>query len=77
MENTKGALIGLVWGLVSIPIYSTIKDTDSSSAKTIKTIAGLPTYIALKSGAQFQYIFVGSPLVGMGIGAGTGYLINK
>lgn len=74
---TKGAIIGGIWGILSILPYSTIKDNDSPTKRAILTLLGLPTYIAVKSGAQFQYVFVGSPLVGATIGAGTGYIYEK
>lgn len=73
----KGAIIGGIWGLLSIIPYSYISSFDSMSQKILLTLFGFPTFIALFIGFHFILIFIGSPIIGIIIGGGIGYLIEK
>jgi uncharacterized membrane protein len=73
----KGAIIGGIWGLLSIIPYSHVSSFESLGQNILLTFLGFPTYIALLTGFHFLFVFIGSPIIGIIIGAGIGYLIEK
>ncbi len=73
----KGAIIGGIWGLLSIIPYSYISAFDPLYKKILLTLIGFPTFIALSMHFHFILIFVGAPIVGIIIGAIIGYLIGE
>lgn len=73
----KGAIIGGIWGLLSIIPYSHISSFESLSQKILLTLLGFPAFIALLTGFHFLFVFIASPIIGIIIGAGIGYLIEK
>ncbi len=73
----KGAIIGGIWGLLSIIPYSHISSYDTLSQKIFLTLIGFPTFIALLIGFHFLFVFIGSPIIGIIIGTGISYLIEK
>lgn len=72
----KGAIVGAVWGLVSIAPYSKIDITEVIWMKSLYAIFGFPTDLAIKLGFRFYLIFIGAPLIGILIGALLGYLYD-
>lgn len=73
----KGAIIGGIWGLLSIIPYSYLSSFDGISQNILLTLLGFPTYVALLTGFHFLFIFIGSPVIGIIIGTGIGYLLEK
>lgn len=73
----KGAIIGGIWGLLSIIPYSYISSFDGMGNKILLTLLGFPTFIALLTGFHFSLIFIGSPIIGIIIGTGIGYLLEE
>jgi len=73
----KGAIIGGIWGILSIIPYSYINMFDPLYKKILLTMIGLPTYIALIMQFHFIFVFIGALIVGVIVGGGTGYLIEK
>ena len=73
----KGAVIGGIWGLLSIVPYSYISSFDGPDKKILLTLIGFPAFIALSAGFHFLYVFIGSPLIGIIIGTSIGYLLEK
>jgi len=73
----KGAIIGGIWGLLSIIPYSYISSFDPLDKKILFTLLGLPTFMALTLKFHFLFVFIGGPIVGIIIGAGIGYLIER
>lgn len=73
----RGAILGGIWGLLSIIPYSYISSFDGPIQKILLTLLGFPAYIALSAGFHFIFVFIGSPVIGMIIGAVTGYLLKK
>ena len=73
----KGAIIGGIWGLLSIVPYSYKSSFNSMNLEILITLLGFPTFIALLTGFHFSLIFIVSPIIGMMFGAGIGYLIEK
>lgn len=72
----KGAIIGGIWGLVGTFFYSYITAFDPLYKKILFILFGLPTFIAITLKFHFILIFIGSIIIGIIIGAITGYLIK-
>ncbi len=72
----KGAIIGGIWGLLSIIPYSYISAFDPLYKKILLTLIGFPTFIALSIHLHFMLIFIGAPIIGIIIGMMIGYLIR-
>ena len=73
----KGAIIGGIWGLLSIIPYSNISNFDPMDKRILLTLIGFPTYIASIMQFHFIFVFIGSPIIGVIIGTIIGYLIEK
>lgn len=73
----KGAIIGGIWGILSIIPYSYISAFDPLNKKVLLILLGLPAFIAIIMNLHFLFVFIGAPIVGVIIGAGIGYLIEK
>lgn len=73
----KGAVIGGIWGLLSIIPYSYITVSDPLDKKILLISIGFPTHIALIMQFHFMLVFIGAPMFGIIIGAGIGYLIER
>ena len=73
----KGAVIGGIWGLLSIIPYSYISSFDSPDKKILLTLIGFPAFIAISAGFHFLFVFIGGPIIGIIVGAAIGYLIEK
>lgn len=69
---SKGAVLGGVWGVGSIPMYSrlTMPPEVTTGEKILANTLGLPTSLALKLGFHFHHIVPGSILVGSVLGYG-------
>lgn len=72
----KGAIIGGIWGLLSIIPYSYISAFDPLYKKILLILIGFPTFIALSMNFHFILVFIGAPMVGIVIGTIIGYLIG-
>ena len=73
----KGAIIGGIWGLLSIIPYSYASTFDNPLSEILLTIVGLPAFIAIIMNLHFFYVFIASPVIGIIIGAGMGYVIES
>ncbi len=73
----KGAIIGGIWGILSIIPYSYVSAFDPLNKKVLLILLGLPAFIAIIMNLHFLFAFIGAPIVGVIIGAGIGYLIEK
>ncbi len=73
----KGAIIGGIWGLLGIVPYSYASTFDNPSSQILLTIIGLPAFIALSMNFHFLFIFIASPIIGIIIGAGMGYVFEN
>jgi hypothetical protein len=73
----KGAIIGGVWGLLSIIPYSYISNFESFDKKILFILVGFPTFISVNMNIHFLYVFIGSPIIGIIIGTIIGYIIEK
>ena len=73
----KGAIIGGIWGLLSIIPYSYMSTFNNPLSKILLTIIGLPVFLSLIMNLHFLYVFIASPIIGIIIGAGMGYIIES
>ncbi len=73
----KGAILGGIWGLFGVIPYSYISTFDDPFSKILITLIGFPTFIALTMNLHFSFIFISSPIIGIFIGGGIGYIIEN
>ena len=73
-------LLGALWGLFGAPLatmlFGVLTNSSPLTLRLVHYVLGLPVHLSLLLGFREYLLLLGSPVIGLHIGAALGYLFS-